>query len=61
MSRAFEAKHEAIRAYPDDVENGVGLFLGYLDISRSDFEYEFNQTPEEYIYGEKQNPSVEGP
>lgn len=52
MSRAFEAKQAALKAYPDDKESAVDLFLNYIDISQSDFEYEFNQTPEDYIFGD---------
>ena len=52
MSRAFDAKQSALAAYSDDKEAAVDLFLGYLDCSESDFEYEFNQTAEQYIFGE---------
>jgi hypothetical protein len=55
MSRAFDTRQQAITVYPEDREAGVGLFLGYLDCSESDFKYEFNQSPEEYIYGEKED------
>ena len=51
MSRAFDAKNQAKRAYPEDQEAGVDLFLEYLDISEEDFVYEFSQSPKEYIYG----------
>jgi hypothetical protein len=51
MSRAFDARQTAIVAYPEDQEAGADLFLDYLDISETDFIYEFNQTPKEYIYG----------
>ena len=50
MSRAYDAKQEALQAYPDCKESAVDLFLGYLDISESDFEYEFNQTAKDYIF-----------
>ena len=53
MSRSFDAKQEAIKAYPHDRESGVSLFLDYLNCSESDFLYENNESPEEYIYGAK--------
>jgi len=53
MSRAFDAKEQAIAAYPNDKEKAIDLFFSYLDCSESDFEYEFNQTAEEYIFGDK--------
>lgn len=53
MSRAYDAKQAAIAAYPEDKESGVVLFLGFLGCSENDFEYENNQTPEQYIYGDK--------
>lgn len=53
MSRAFDARQHANKAHPDNKEEAVRLFLDYLDISESDFTYEFNQTPEEYIFGKK--------
>jgi hypothetical protein len=51
MSRAYDAKQEALKAYPNDVEAGVDLFIGYLDASEADFVYEEGMTPAEYIYG----------
>jgi hypothetical protein len=53
MSRTFDAKHAALKAYPDDREAGVQLFLEYLDGNEKDFIYEEGMTPEEYIYGTK--------
>lgn len=50
MSRAFDAKQHALAAYPDDREAGASLFLGYLDMSDSDFEYEFGESAIKYIY-----------
>ena len=54
MSRAYDARQQAISAYPDieDKFLGISLFLGYLDISSEDFEFEFNQTVEDYLYGD---------
>lgn len=51
MSRAFDARQEALDAHPEDKEKAVRLFLTFLNISESDFTYEFNQTAEEYIFG----------
>lgn len=50
MSRAYDAKQAALQAYPEDREAATDLFLGYLDLSEDDFEYEFNQPAEEYIF-----------
>lgn len=51
MSRQFDAKQEALKAYPTDRESGVRLLLDYLEASEKDFFYEEGMTPEEYIYG----------
>jgi hypothetical protein len=51
MSRQFEAKQAALKAYPADRKAGVQLLLDYLDVSSTDFSYEEGVTPEEYIYG----------
>lgn len=55
MSRQFDAKAEALKAYPNDHESGVQLFLRCLggDANEKDFIYEEGMTPEEYIYGKK--------
>lgn len=53
MSRKFDAKHAALKAYPTDKEAGVQLFLEYLDGNHKDFLYEESMTPEEYVYGTK--------
>lgn len=53
MSRQFDAKHAALKAYPNDREAGIQLFLEYLDVSEKEFIYEEGRTPEEYIYGER--------
>ena len=52
MSRAYDAKQHALAAYPKDKESAVDLLLGYLELGDADFEYEFNQTAECYIFGE---------
>lgn len=51
MSRKFDAKHEALAAYPDKRIRGVELFLMMLNVSADDFAYEEGMSPEEYIYG----------
>lgn len=53
MSRQFDAKQEALAAYPDDKEAGVSMFLRYLGVSESDFAYEEGMPAEEYIYGSR--------
>lgn len=57
MSRTFDAKSAALKAYPADREAGIQLFLDYLDGNEKDFIYEEGMTPEEYIYGKA--PAVE--
>lgn len=57
MSRQFDAKHEALKAYPDDVESGVDLFLTILNVSEDDFRYEEGESPAEYIYGPHMHPA----
>ena len=54
MSRAYDAKQVALEIYKatKNRDQTVDLFLGYIDISESDFVYEFNQTPEKYIFGD---------
>lgn len=54
MSRSYDAKQEALKAYPEDKDSGVSLLLDYLGCSESDFTYEWSQSPEEYIYGKKE-------
>lgn len=51
MSRQYNAKQEALKAYPNDREAGVRLLLDYCGVSEKDFIYEEGVTPEEYIYG----------
>jgi len=53
MSRAFDAKQEALSAHPENREEAIDLFLGYIDLSESDFKYEFNQSAEKYIFGDE--------
>ena len=58
MSRSYDAKQQALMAHPTNREAAVDLFLGYVDMSESDFEYEFSMTPEEYIFGKE--PTAQG-
>lgn len=51
MSRQYDARQVALKAYPDDIESGVDLFLGYLNVSEDDFQYEEGMSSAEYIYG----------
>jgi len=54
MSRAYDAANAAIEAYPKDREKAIALFLTICDCSASDIEYEYNLTPEEYIFGKEE-------
>lgn len=51
MSRQYDAKQHALKAYPTEREAGARLLLDYLEVSEKDFIYEEGMTPEEYIYG----------
>jgi len=54
MSRAYDAKQAALKAYPNDRDAAVSMFLGYCwDMSEEDFEYEYNMSPEKYIFGDE--------
>lgn len=58
MSRQYDAKQSALKAYPDNRQEGIDLFLEMLTvfgISESDFEYGEGMTVEEYIYGSNKN------
>lgn len=55
MSRAYDAKQAALKAYPEDRESAVDLFISFLDMDTVDFEYEFNMTEEEYVFGKDDN------
>lgn len=59
MSRQFDAKHAVLKAYPADRQEGVWLFLEYLDVSEADFIHEEGVTPEEYVYGKPRSESPE--
>lgn len=60
MSRKFDAKHEALAAYPDKRAKGVELFLMALNVSADDFAYEEAMSPEEYIYGKTSHQPIKG-
>lgn len=53
MSRTYDAKQASLKAYPENREEGIRLFLGYLDCSQEDFAFENGGYPEEYIYGDE--------
>ena len=52
MSRVYDAKQVALKSYPNHKGDAVDLFLSYIDIDAEEFEDEFDETPEQYIYGE---------
>jgi hypothetical protein len=51
MSRAYDAKQQVLKAYPNDRESGIDLFMAIIDVGVDDFLYEHNETPEQYVYG----------
>lgn len=53
MSRQYDAKQAALKAYPENRKAGVELFLDFLDMSEHDFTYDECCTPIDYIYGAK--------
>lgn len=53
MSRAYDAKQHALSAHPDNREAAIDLFLDFCEVSEDDFKYEFNQSPEKYIFGDE--------
>lgn len=56
MSRQYDAKQQVLAAYPERCDAAEDLFLGYLGVSRKDFEYEESQPPLDYIYGKQIQP-----
>ena len=52
MSRVFSAKNRVLKIYPtkENLDDAIDLFLELCDCSEDDFVYEFDQTPEDYIY-----------
>ncbi|NTA27450.1 hypothetical protein [Allorhizobium ampelinum] len=59
MSRQFDAKQEALKAYPNDMDSGVDMFLGYINMSEDDFSYEEGCSAKEYIYGKEAGTAPE--
>ena len=55
MSRLFDAKQQALSAYPDDRESAVEMFIGYIDADVCDIEYEVGTTIEKYIFGDEES------
>lgn len=51
MSRLYDAKQAALKAYPKDVESGVDLFIDMMNASQGDIEYELGMTIGIYVYG----------
>ena len=57
MSIQYEAKQEALKAYPNDRASAVGLFYRIIGVSISDFEYEEGMTAEEYLFARPEPPT----
>ena len=53
MSRQYDAKQEALSAYPNDREKAVSLFKNFIDMDTVDIEYEIGMSCEEYIFGKE--------
>ena len=51
MSRQYDAKIEALHAYPEDPEAAVALFQEIMDCSEDDFIYDEGMGFEEYLFG----------
>jgi hypothetical protein len=60
MSRQYDAKQEALKAYPSDRDAGIDLFLAYLNVTEKDFRYEEGMSSEEYIYGDRRSERTKG-
>jgi hypothetical protein len=58
MSKQFDAKQAALKAYPEDREAAVDLFVGYIGIDIDEIEYENGMTCEEYIFGDEKKPAT---
>jgi hypothetical protein len=54
MSRLYDAKHEALKAHPNDEEAAIDLFVGYVGMDMSDIEYELGESVRDYIFGKPQ-------
>lgn len=55
MSRTYDAKKHALSAYPNEQDKAVELFLDYLGATENDFQYEWNMTAKEYLFGKEQS------
>ena len=53
MSKQFDAKQAALKAYPEDREAAVDFFIGYIGIYIDEIEYENGMTCEEFIFGDE--------
>jgi hypothetical protein len=51
MSRQYDAKNAALRAYPTRSDEGVDLFLTICDMGAEDLEYELGEPLVDYVYG----------
>lgn len=54
MSRAYDGRLAALKAYPDDEEAAIDLFMEFIELSETDFIYEFSMTPRDYLFGDKE-------
>jgi hypothetical protein len=53
MSKQFDAKQAALKAYPEDREAAIDLFVGFIDMDIDEIEYENGMTCEEYIFDDE--------
>lgn len=53
MSKVYDAKQAVLKAHPVDRDAGVDLFYTIIDMDECDFEYEFDESAEKYIYGDE--------
>ena len=53
MSQQFEVKKAILElmANPEDKEKAVDLFLHAVNVDEEDFEFENDETPHEYLFG----------
>jgi hypothetical protein len=51
MSRAYDAKNAALRAYPERSYEGIELFQLICDGDADDLAYELGMSLEDYVYG----------
>ncbi len=53
MSRAYDAKQEALKKYPSNKEKAATFFLKFLDVSAINFNTEVHETAEDFLSREK--------